>query len=183
VSKQLDREGIFKALPQSWKVKQFDSSTAVAIEIEFAILAQLDGSEWVDWSNYEEHRVRGDFWVVKKTGQANIKTVEALRDAIGWNGSLKGIVGTKPPECVVQVTVKAEDYNGKTFYKAAFINPGDYQPGSEGADASEVDQLEARFGSLLRAAAGPMKAKAPAPKPAPAPVKQEVQDPNDAIPF
>ena len=77
----IDREGIFKARPLQWRVKVFDGSLSVAIAIEFAIVAQLADNEWQDWSGYDEHRVWGDWWVVKKDGKPNVSAVEQLRDA------------------------------------------------------------------------------------------------------
>lgn len=170
MSNYLDRAGIFMAMPASWKVKTFPNSSSVAISIEFRILAQLDGSEWTDWTSYDEVRCWGDFFVVKKDGKPNVATVQQLAASIGWQGSLRQVVGGAPPEVKVQITVKDETYNGKTFFKASWINPEDYVPTGGGADADEVGQLDARFGSLLRAAAsGSGKPPASKPKTAPAP--------------
>lgn len=155
----LDRAGIFKARPFSWKVKTFSNSSSVAIAIEFVVLAQLDGGEWQDWDGYAEHRVWGDFFVVKKDGKPNTTTVQQLAASIGWDGSLK--LPLQPPQRVVQITVKEEFYKEQTYYKAQWINPEDFVPTGGGASEEEVHQLDARFGSLLRAAAS---TKAPPPK-------------------
>jgi hypothetical protein len=184
----LEREGIFKGAPVEWRVKKFDSSKSVAIGIDFVVTAQLDGSEWVDWSGYDEHRVSGDFWVVKKTGQPNIDTVKRLAEVLGWNGSLSAVATSKPPDVVVQITVKAEDYNGRTYFKVAWLNTEDYVP-SFGCSEEEVRGLDAQFGSLLRAAAGskgtpPPKAspKKPAPPP-PAEAEEPKKADFDESPF
>lgn len=161
----LDRPGIFKARPVQWKVKTFEGKASVAIAIEFVVTAQLDGGDWVDWSGYAPHHVWGDFFVVKKDGTSNVATVQQLAVSLGWNGSLRQINSTAPPQDEVQITVKDEVYNGKTYYKASWINPGDYVPNGGGADDAEVDQLEARFGSLLRAAAGSKRPAAPKAQP------------------
>jgi hypothetical protein len=189
----IDREGIFKARLTTWAVKTFPNSQSVAVAIEFLIVSCLDGQEWSDWTSYG-CVARGDFFVVKKDGTPNVKTVQDLAASIGWDGSLKQIASRpmNPPEAVVQVTVKEETYNGKSYFKVQWINPEDYTPNAGGVDASTASSLDARFGSLLRAAAGtkptpkgqaPKKpaAQAPAPSPAPAPAA-EVQDYGD-IPF
>lgn len=185
MSAQLDREGIFKVRPVSWRVKTFPSSKSVAIAIEFVVVAQLDEESaadktytWQDWTVYDEIRVWGDYWVVKKDGQPNVGTCEQLAEAMGWRGSLKAVQAGPPPQCIVQVTVKSEDYQGKTYYKAAWMNPEDYVPTSGGAPAEEVDALEASFGSLLRAATSgkaspPKKAQPPTRAVAPKPVASQ----------
>lgn len=193
----LDREGIFKAQPIAWRVKRFDGKLSVAISIDFVVTAQLedyiddDGKparEWKDWSGYEEHQVSGDFWVVKKDGQPNVKTIQTLADVLGWRGQLSDVLNKRAPEVVVQVTVKSETYEGKTFYKVQWLNPEDWTPTPQGASEDEVKQLDARFGSLLRAAAGsgakapPPKAAPAKPQPKPAP-KQDEPEPTDTTDY
>ncbi len=171
---RLEREGIFKAKPLTWGVFQADSG-AVGIQMSFLILAQLDGSEWVSWADAEDHTVYGTIWVVKKDGSIVVKNVEDMYAALGWEGGMAEVSGPVPDR-VVQVTVKVEEYKGKTQYKVAFIAPENYVPGPQGAAPEDVKKIDARFGSLLRAAAaGAKKAagggaqKAPASKAAPPP--------------
>lgn len=191
-SRMLDRSGIFKARPVSWKVKTFANSNSVAIAVEMSIVAQLEGQDWIDWRDFDEHRVWGDWFVVKKDGSPNIDAVQQLAVSLAWGGSLREIASNPPPDCLVQVTVKEETYNGKTYFKGTWLNHGDFQPTPGGADENEVNALDAKFGSLLRAAA----AKKPAgtkPKPAakPATAVGAKSDPTgieghgnpDGIPF
>lgn len=191
MSKQLDREGIFKARPVSWRVKTFEGKSTVAIAIEFVVLAQLTEAvdeagqkrhDWQDWSDYLEHRVWGDYWVITKNGAPNEVTVQQLAESLGWGGSLKAVTAGPPPDRVVQITVKADTYNGKTNFKAGWMNPGDYTPTPGGAPKEEVDALEAQFGSLLRAAAS--GARQP-PKPAQPMTRkqQETATTPDDVPF
>lgn len=172
----------------SWRVKTFEGKPTVAIAMEFVILGQLDGREWTDWRDYEEHRVWGDFFIVGKEGKPNVAKVQKLNEALGWDGSLSVIVGSQPPDVTVQITVNEDAYNGRVSYRADWIEAGDYVPTS-GASTDEVKALDMRFGSLLRAAAGgskkpPMKAPAPAAKkPEPKePFNPATIGPND-IPF
>jgi hypothetical protein len=162
--RRLDRPGIFKARLLNWAVRTAESG-AVAITAEYLILSQLDGSEWIDWSGAEEHSVFGDTYVVKKDGTVHTSGVEQLVAALGWNGDLRSVVG-RPPDVVVQVTVKDEEYQGKKRLKVAWVNPGDYTPRPETASDSDVAKLQVRFGSLLRAAASVATKKAPAKAPA-----------------
>lgn len=182
----LTRTGIFKARPLSWRVKTFQQSEAVAITLQFVVLAQLDGSEWVSWEGAEEHTVWGDFFVVRKTGQPNETACKQLVECLGWGKTLSEVVDQAVAPVEVQITVKCEAYNGQDYYKVTWMNPGDYEPTPGGADATEVAALDARFGSLLRAAGGPPKPKqvsaAAPPRQAPPPPKADAPDMSQ-IPF
>lgn len=155
----LDREGQFKVKPLSWNVYNAKSG-AVAINIDFLVTAQWNGSDWDSWADYEPHAVRGAYYVVKKDGAINSETVSQLVNCLGWNGELAAVLQV-PPDVVVQVAVRAEEYNGLTVYKAGWMSAADSNP-SYGASPAEVKALDGRFGSLLRAAAG--MAKPPAAK-------------------
>jgi hypothetical protein len=186
--RRLDRPGIFKARALSWAVRTAESG-AVAIAVEYQVLAQLDGTAWVDWSGADEHSVFGDTYVVKKDGTVHSSGVEQLVAALGWNGDLRSVVGA-PPDVVVQITVKEEEYQGKRRLKVSWLNPGDYSPRPESASDGDVARLQVRFGSLLRAAAAVAAKKAPAkPAPAPAPAGAATAGPtptdqfDDDIPF
>lgn len=178
---RLDREGIFKARPVSWKVQTSGSTKSVGINVEFQIVAQLVEKrtaghgdivqDWESWEEYDAVGCYGTFWVIGKTGQQNVTAIEQLVVSGLWNGDLKSVLGPVP-DVVVQITVKAEEYNGQVYHKAAWLNPEDHVPGPGGAGRDEVEKLSTQFGSLLRAAAAGAKkgAKPPAPKPAaPAP--------------
>ncbi|MGE0191982.1 MAG: hypothetical protein AB7T63_08050 [Planctomycetota bacterium] len=191
--RRLDRPGIFRARPLSWSVRTSETSQAVAISIEFAVLAQLEASSWTSWAEYEEHRVYGQFYVIKRDGSVNQTVVEQLAGALGWNGDLRTVAGPVP-DVTVQITVKEDAYNGQVRFKADWINPGDHTPQVPGASQGEVGTLQARFGSLLRAAAAgarshskpsapPVaKAKAARDDVARNPISDEPMD-DDAIPF
>jgi hypothetical protein len=146
----LDREGTFKAKILSWNIYAAKSG-AVAVNMDFAIVSQWNGSDWDSWADYAPHHCYGAFYVVKKDGAINTATVKQLVAAVSWDGKLKSILDL-PPDVEVQITVKAEDYNNATVHKAAWINPGDHTP-TFGASPEVVSNLDARFGSLLRAAA------------------------------
>ena len=175
---QLDREGIFKARLLEWNVKPSEKSQAVAISIEFHILDQLDGNDWISWERYEDHSVWGDFYVVKSDGQINTGPVEQLAQSIGWNGDFSA-VNSDPPDTVVQITVKEDEYDGKIRYRAQWINPGDFTPRPAAATAEKVTELNSRYGSLLRAAAGAAKENRPGPATDPLPTSEKPPPPTD----
>lgn len=180
MSRPLDREGIFKARPFTWEVYRAESG-AVGVSIGFEITAKLSESyEWDDWSEYEAHHCYGTWWVVKKDGSINQGPVEQLAAGLGWKGDLMTVSKEPVPEVIVQITVKEDTYNGKTRYRAAWMNPGEYAPTSSSTSPEDVQQLQARFGSLLRAAASGASRPSPAPAVAVAVASGE-QD--DDIPF
>lgn len=166
--KWIDRPGIFKAVPFAWRLRDFENSQALAIEMEFELVAKLENGEWQDWSQFEPHQVRGQFFIIKKDGAVNEETHADLVTATGWDGELRSVNGN-PPNVLVQVTVKDEQYNGKTYFKASFIRHGDYSPKPREAPPEKVAALSGRFDSLLRASAAVAKQSAAAPAMAPAP--------------
>jgi len=157
--KQLDRAGIFKALPVSWFVQTKDDSNTVAVVISFLITSQLDGSEWADWTQFEDHGITGYFYVVKRDGGVNTTTVDQLVWSLGWTGDLHEVAGMPVPAKEVQITVKEEAWEGRPQLKVSWINPGDHKPGPKSASDADVKKVQARFGSLLRAAASSAASK------------------------
>ena len=168
MSKLLDREGVFQAVPINWGIQKTESSQSVALVIEFGITAQMEDGDWTDWSGYEDHSVTGYFYIIKKDGGINTTQVDALAKALGWDGSLRNIEAG-PPHVICQITAAFEEYNGKTRLKVQWINHKDYTPGPKTAPPGVVADLESQFGSRLRAAAAAAKKDAPATKPAPPP--------------
>jgi hypothetical protein len=166
---QLDRPGIFRAKPFDWSIQPSKETKSVAISIGFLIEAQYENGEWTSWADYEPHTTRGWFYVVGKTGQPNQTAIDQLVKSLNWFGTLKEIQ-SPPPDVTVQINVKANEYNGKTTFKVAWLNPGDYVPEAPGASDDDVSKLHLQFGSLLRAAAASARPKGVAPKAAPAKV-------------
>lgn len=166
----IDRSGIFKARVTGWAVQPSPSSKAVAIQVDFIILAQLgDGGVWASWEECEEHTARGYWYIVGKDGKVNQTAIEQLVRSMGWEGDLRA-VEQQAPVVTVQITVSEETYNGKTRFKVSWMNPENYVPTGGGASSDTVSKLAVQFGSLLRAAASVAKT---APKPALPPVKKD----------
>jgi len=154
----IDREGIFKAVPSDWIVEQAESG-AIGIKIKFAIIEYLENGQWADWRNFGPYDASGTYWVVKKDGTVNTVTVNQLVESLGWDGTFAH-VDKEAPQVVVQIAVKQGTYNDKTFFKAGWMNPGDFTPEKKQLDPDIVKNLDSRFGSLLRAAASQTKSKA-----------------------
>ena len=159
MSTLLQQAGIFKVRTNNWEVYEAQSG-AVAISLTFDILEELDTDRtWASWAEFGDHHVYGSWWVIKKDGTVNPGAIDQLVESLGWDGRLTSVAGD-PPDKIVQVQVKEEVYEGVTRYKATWMNPEDFAGGSGGgADEASVKALDARFGSLLRAAAGAAKPK------------------------
>ena len=178
----IDREGFFRASPIEQGVKQFATSEALAVSIRYQITEELRGNEWVDISQ-KNLVVVGDHWVIKKDGNPNEQTIDALRDLLGWDGNVEALSETDMTDHVIQVTVKADEYEGKTFYNVTWLNPYDYVPQRtvSNVDGEKLKEIQAVYGAQLRALcasgtansvpASPSVAAPPqvAPSPAPAP--------------
>ena len=169
----LNRAGLFKAKPVAWHVKVFPSSRSVAIAFEFDVLEEHDGEEFHPLPESQQVRAYGDWFVIKKNGEPNAVACKQLANSLGWQGSLKAVSGSSPPDCTVQIEVEEEVYNGKSYFKAGRMNPEDHIPNGGGANEATVGKLDAQFGSALRAATKGGKGKAAAKPP----------ESNDDIPF
>lgn len=184
MSTMIDREGTFKALIQSYGLKEMESGS-VGIAIRANLLACWSGEGWDDWAQYDVE-AQGDIWIVgtkEKGSKLNEKAFESLVKHAGLDGDTDSIVNEtwKPTEC--QVVIKADDYNGQTRFKIAFVNALDRTPGAFGnVDAAKAKELQSRHGAALRAIAGNAKRNGtptPASKPAappPAPPKAPSKD-------
>lgn len=181
---KLEREGIFKVRPLNWYLQPSDreGSQAIAVSIEFLILAQLEGAEWTSWDQYEDHSVVGWFYIVKADGTVDSARVQDLHDALGWNGDPDAFAGGVP-DVVVQVTVKGDVYNGRTSYKAAWIRPGDFTPRPKEATPEAVSSIKKRYGSLFRAAASGATKAAPGKTAPPKLTPKEVLQDENNLPF
>ena len=191
-----DRTGHFRAEIIGYGIKKAESG-AVAVTLHCKLTENWDeqAEAWVPWVEFDME-VYGDVWVVKKDGSLSDKQAQKLINFCGWNGSFASIADStwKPTPC--QIEVGREDYQGQTYYKIAWVNGFDSTPGQGNlgnVDAGGIKDLEARFGSPLRALAGNAKRNAGATngnKP-PAPPKPSVKakEPagavagDDGIPF
>ena len=97
--------------------------------------------------------------------------------AMGWGGTFAEL-GGPPPECIVQISVSMEQFDGKTVYRAGWMNPGDYVPQAK-ANPAEAKSLDAEYGSLMRAAAS--TAPKPAGKPAAPTMPKPKPNPRESI--
>lgn len=175
MSQQIDREGNFQAEILEYELKEYGTGS-VAIGVRCRITAEWNDEQgvWTDWTPYDVE-ASGNLFIVKKNGELNKKAIESLVQATGWDGSFNSIVNRtwQPTPC--QLVIQSNTYNNVTTFQIAFVNLFDSSPGGgiTKVDADKAKQMEARFGSQLRALAGNVKRNAPAAtdKPMPTPAK------------
>lgn len=191
---QVNRVGKFCALIVAAEVRKSSTSSAISVAKEMKLLYEqnpVDGS-WLDIRNDGVTAI-ADTYVVGASGNVLERGVKTLVDVLGWTMDLEsvGVSWPNQPDPTLgyhcQVEVEAEDYQGKTRYKVAWINPAD---GSGGAgkiagalDVNAKRALQSQFGHLFRAVAGPKQA-APvgAPQAPPAPRPQASPAASYAVP-
>lgn len=157
--KPLQRPGTFKAEPRSWHVQRFDSGS-IGIQIVFAVLSMRDGDQWREPTTGPQS-VRGIFWVVKKTGAPNERTVRELASILGWGGTFEEIAIMPPPEVVVQIDVEPQESNGKTYFEVRKMRRED-DDGHGELSLEYLLQLDKQHAADLRKIAG--KVEKPAAK-------------------
>ena len=201
----IDREGHFRARIVEYGMCQASdaASQSVGVQIKVALTEMWDPDRegWMSWSEYDQEAT-GTLWIVKKDGTLNDMACRSLVQNAGWDGDIYKIADSKwePTEC--QVTIKAEEYRGRTQYKVSFVNDYNRVPGSMGTlDESTVKSLKNQHGSALRALFATTKAnsapkpegkpeappKPPAKRPPPAGSSVGIPDegapPQDEVPF
>lgn len=168
---ECDRAGNFKVEIIEYGMKEFPTgSVAVQIKASLKEIWDHDNEQWMPWEEYDMEAY-GSVFVVKKDGTLNESGIRSLVNNAGWNGDFEAIANRTWAPSICQASIKAEPYEGKTYYKIAFINHRDSTPGSMGMlDDDKIKALNSRFGSSLRAMAGTVKANpAPAKGKPPAP--------------
>ncbi len=173
---QVEEEATFRAFPVAWTVVEKDSGS-VAIRFQFAIYQKWHGKEqgWsAQWPpGYFSYN---DTWIIgrkDKGGDTNQGAIENLGKCGLWDGDWDKIAGPVPSVFVL-IDVGPSTYEGKTTYRADWVNANADVPTPRGgfapADPTVLAQLRARFQSKTRAIAGGAPAgTAPAPPATPTP--------------
>jgi hypothetical protein len=172
-----DREGTFRCEIIDYGIEESAKaeSQSVLIPIRVKLTEIYHEGQWMPWAEYDQEAY-GRVCVVKKDGNLNQSGCDQLMKNAGWDGDF-GALGAKswiPQPC--QVRLEAEEYNGKTQFKIAFVSGFDATPGGAAMAVvapDKVKSLQARFGAGLRAMRGsaamnskaPPKGKPPAPSP------------------
>lgn len=172
IQQPIEEEGVYRAFPVTWTIEKStkEDSQSTAIAFQFAVTQKWHGKE-AGWSQeyppgyYTENRT----WIIKKDGLLNDAAIAALAKCGLWDGDFDRL-GGPPASVYVLVDVQAETYEGKTRYRAAWVNPNADEPVARGgfqpADTKLLASLRARFQGQTRAIAGGGATGAPAAPPA-----------------
>lgn len=157
----VDREGDFKTSGgRAWIEKAKEPSQAVAIVVEFPLVAHKQGNEWIGWAEYDQVGV-ARYWFISKVGGINQMAVDTLKDVLGFDGDIENIENWTPNDC--QVVVENREWNGKTRMEVRWTNPIDWDGGSRfAAKADDLKDLNRQYGSQIR---GAFKSSTAPPKP------------------
>ena len=161
-----NREGLFNAYPVDIGVDETGPSNLATCIISFRLHEELQPSgEWDDCSG-ENFEIAGYFYLEKKDGSLNTKTLDSLKSALGWDGRDPfWLQETDLSEHPVQLKLAFDEYNGKTRLKVQYLNPY----GSTGggavtkAEGAVKTAIRNRLGSKFRAMAGPAQPAAAKP--------------------
>jgi hypothetical protein len=128
-------------------------------------------------------RITAFLYLVGKAGAINEKTVANLKAATRWDGvNIPWLIEAEWP--AFQITVGAEEYQGKTKNKVQWLNPNNSTGGAE-IVTGDMKSIVAKYGAMFRAVAGPQPVKAP-PQSAPptkgkTPPQAKKVDPSDQV--
>jgi hypothetical protein len=169
-----NREGRFKANIIEHGVAETGPSNLATFVCKFGLIQELANGDWVPVD--ESLDITGYFYLEKKDGSINTITVDALKEAFGWDG--RDPLWLQDTDFVssgllVQVKLGYELYNGRQRLKVQFVDAENAAPaGVAKADDNTRRSLSTRLGSKLRALAGgtPVSPPKPANAPRPAPV-------------
>lgn len=167
---RLTEEGTYRAFPVARTVETKDTG-AIAIAWKFAIAARWHGKEQ-GWS--EPFPIgffcEGRTWIVKKDkvddkgkkiaeGGPSESAIKALQACGLWDGDWDKLDDSYPvPQVYVLIDVEKEDYDGREFFRANWINPDAAEPKPRGqfapVDKGLLANLRSRYQAKTRAIAG-----------------------------
>lgn len=161
MSQEIDREGTFRGRIVSYGLQEAQSK-ALAVQITARIDEQWVDDHWEDWRQYDVE-ASGYIWIIKKDGSDNDSQVRALVDCAGWDGVFSSIVSGawKPEPC--QFVVKEDSYKEQIRYRINWLNAYDSSPTGGNVDSNRARELDALYGSRIRAVVGNVKRNALAP--------------------
>lgn len=173
MTQKIDREGTFQGLILEYGLREEKSgSLAVTVRARLDRIWDSETEIWQDWQEYEME-ADGFLYIIKKNGEPNNGQIESLVKFAGWDGTIASISESTWHPTPCQFSIEANEYQGKTTYRIAYINENNRIPGQLGnVSADKLKALEVKYGASLRAIAGSARmnakpaadAKMPTPK-------------------
>lgn len=151
-----DRTNFLASVSRS-AVNETGPNNLITCIIEFDIIRDLTHGTETEEGTY----ITAFQYLQKRDGNINTFTIDALKDAFGWDGVDVDFLNNLD-DMEAEITVDAEEYDGKIRSKVQFINrPGGNRRAVEPADESTMKNIKNTIGAKLRAYSG----GTPKPKP------------------
>jgi hypothetical protein len=177
---QANREGRFRARVIDVGVNETGPNKLCTVVLRFGLTEEYANGEWRN-IEAEDLDAVAYCYIEKRDGSLNDFQIDALMEAFAWPGANPFWFEEQQELPPVQVTLEAEEYNGKERIKVRFINAYDSEPsGITHADQDTRRALMARLGHKLRAHSGGKPAPKPTadPKPPARPASTETSAPK-----
>lgn len=144
----LDRDGEFEAVVLR-RYPERSYGGALMIHLSYLILRWFD-PESRTMTDLKGHalEISDSVCVVTKAGVRMEKTIQRLKEAIGWDGTMAHFKAAVDdwPFAEVRITVATEDRNGRVERRVKWVNPMT-RPVADTPEA--IDALDAEFGAIL----------------------------------
>lgn len=186
----INRAGNFRGFPiktadgtKKWAVQK-SKNGATCWYAEVQLVEEWNGETWVELNGNEFCYV--NVYFITTQGKVSESGVKQLSEALLWDGDTVTLNDFDWSDTPVQLSVKQEEYQGKTQFKFGWLSHYNDKPGGGAIDSVGDDGLKniaTQFGSQLRAFCGERPAP---PSGAPTPPKRPemVAAPTgDSIPF
>lgn len=177
-----DMDGRFRAEVIDAGVAPTGVYSLTTVTLRLRLVERLEDGEWIDCRGYG-WEINSYNYLEKKEplGALNLRTIESLKATFGWPGDdpfwFEDQVADLPG---CQVTLKWEEWQGKSRLKVTWIDPWESEPASGGivrSDEAIRAAIRARLGAKLRANAAPAAASSGGSIPArPAPSAKTEED-------
>lgn len=146
----VERAGKYSGYLKSWRVERTKASNVPQFVAQCECHAVWDGVARKEVPISPPQHITAFLPLIKKDKTANLSQIDALKDALGWDGKSftslnNGDYAAKP----MNFTVDESDYNGKTTLKVGWIN-APFAPKETSAD--DLAAMDAEFGAVLAGA-------------------------------
>ena len=144
------QSGKYKGSPIAWAVKPTGNNNLPTFIVTWTLaLIEING-EWQQITSGDT--IDAYYYLRNKNGEANKFTLEMLRDVFGWDtASYSSLAGNSWGDVEAQLVIEMETYEGRTRPKVKYTNPADWEGGAHETDAGLVADMDAKYGSELRA--------------------------------
>lgn len=167
------RAGRYLARPVQWGVSEKNNKPCFSLKFE--LTAEWIEGEWRDTEPSQE--IYHDVYLYSNDGSQNEYAINNVIQVFGWDGlSFASLANGAYDQMEVQLVLRNETYKGKDSIKVKYINSKDYVGQDILNNPQDVQSLDAKYGSQLRATAPAPSARGGATAPPAAAQANPVKD-------